>query len=120
MTLNKDLPSSHPPFNSAEANEPSESTEKPRANSTAPSSFTPKPESTVNSKTDPKKHQILPSSVAKIKVIGVGGGGCNAVNRMITGGVSGIEFWAINTDSQALVQSAAPQRLQIGQKLTRG
>jgi len=112
MTLNKDLPSSHPPFNSAEANEPSEST--------APSSFTPKPESTVNSKTDPKKHQILPSSVAKIKVIGVGGGGCNAVNRMITGGVSGIEFWAINTDSQALVQSSAPQRLQIGQKLTRG
>jgi cell division protein FtsZ len=120
MTLNKDLPSSHPPLNSAEANQPSESTDKTRPNPTPPPSFTPKPESTVNSKTDPKKHQILPSSVAKIKVIGVGGGGCNAVNRMITGGVSGIEFWAINTDSQALVQSAAPQRLQIGQKLTRG
>jgi cell division protein FtsZ len=120
MTLNKDLPSSHPSLNSAEANQPSESTDKTRPNTTPPSSLTPKPESTVNSKTDPKKHQILPSSVAKIKVIGVGGGGCNAVNRMISGGVSGIEFWAINTDSQALVQSSAPQRLQIGQKLTRG
>jgi cell division protein FtsZ len=65
-------------------------------------------------------NNIMPSSVAKIKVIGVGGGGCNAVNRMIANGVSGIEFWAINTDAQALAQSAAPQRLQLGQKLTRG
>ncbi|MEB3175021.1 MAG: cell division protein FtsZ [Cyanobacteriota bacterium] len=69
---------------------------------------------------DLRSSQIVPSSVAQIKVVGVGGGGCNAVNRMITTGVSGVEFWAINTDSQALVQAAAPQRLQIGQKLTRG
>ncbi len=70
--------------------------------------------------TDSKASQIVPGSVAKIKVIGVGGGGCNAVNRMISSGVVGIEFWSINTDSQSLVQAAAPQRLQIGQKLTRG
>ncbi len=64
--------------------------------------------------------EIVPGSVAKIKVIGVGGGGGNAVNRMVDSGVSGIEFWSINTDAQALTQSAAPQRLQMGQKLTRG
>ncbi|BAP17020.1 cell division protein [cyanobacterium endosymbiont of Epithemia turgida isolate EtSB Lake Yunoko] len=62
----------------------------------------------------------MPNNVAKIKVIGVGGGGCNAVNRMVESSLTGIEFWAINTDAQALSQSAAPQRLQIGQKLTRG
>lgn len=67
-----------------------------------------------------RRNQIVPGNVAKIKVIGVGGGGCNAVNRMIESGVAGVEFWAINTDAQALAQSAAPQRLQIGQKLTRG
>ncbi|MGK7929999.1 MAG: cell division protein FtsZ [Microcystaceae cyanobacterium] len=69
---------------------------------------------------DARRNQIVPSSVAQIKVIGVGGGGCNAVNRMIESGISGIDFWAINTDAQALAQSAAPNRLQIGQKLTRG
>ena len=63
---------------------------------------------------------IVPSSVAKIKVIGVGGSGGNAVNRMVESDVSGVEFWSINTDSQALTQSAAQKRLQIGQKLTRG
>ncbi|URD52987.1 cell division protein FtsZ [Chroococcidiopsis sp. CCNUC1] len=63
---------------------------------------------------------ILPSRVANIKVIGVGGGGGNAVNRMIESGVTGVEFWSINTDAQALTHSAAPRKLQIGQKLTRG
>ncbi len=63
---------------------------------------------------------IVPSSMACIKVIGVGGGGGNAVNRMIASSVTGIEFWAINTDAQALLHSAASNRLQIGQKLTRG
>lgn len=63
---------------------------------------------------------IIPSNVAKIKVIGVGGGGCNAVNRMIQGNVVGVEFWQINTDAQALSQSMATYCLQIGQKLTRG
>jgi cell division protein FtsZ len=67
-----------------------------------------------------RANKIMPSNIAKIKVIGVGGGGCNAVNRMIDSGVAGIEFWAINTDAQALSHSAAPQRLQIGTKLTRG
>lgn len=63
---------------------------------------------------------IVPSHAAKIKVIGVGGSGGNAVNRMIDSEVSGVEFWAINTDAQALAQSRATQRLQVGQKLTRG
>ncbi|WP_446684567.1 cell division protein FtsZ [Cyanobacterium sp. HL-69] len=64
--------------------------------------------------------QIVPSNVAQIKVIGVGGGGCNAVNRMIQSNVSGVEFWQINTDAQALTESMATYCLQIGQKLTRG
>lgn len=63
---------------------------------------------------------IVPSSVAKIKVIGVGGGGGNAVNRMIASSVAGVEFWSINTDAQSLTQASAPNRLQMGQKLTRG
>ena len=63
---------------------------------------------------------IVPSSVARIKVIGVGGSGGNAVNRMIASDVNGVEFWSINTDAQALTQSSAQKRLQIGQKLTRG
>lgn len=57
---------------------------------------------------------------AKIKVIGVGGGGNNAVNRMIDCGVRGIEFIAVNTDKQALNSSKAEQKLQIGEKLTKG
>ncbi|MEM7713106.1 MAG: cell division protein FtsZ [Cyanobacteria bacterium P01_A01_bin.68] len=63
---------------------------------------------------------IIPGRVANIKVIGVGGGGGNAVNRMIASDLSGVEFWSINTDAQALTMAAAPCRLQIGQKLTRG
>jgi cell division protein FtsZ len=62
----------------------------------------------------------LPSSVARIKVIGVGGGGCNAVNRMISSGLSGIEFWSVNTDAQALETATVTNSLHIGQKLTRG
>jgi len=57
---------------------------------------------------------------AQIKVVGVGGGGQNAVNRMIEEGIQGIEFIAVNTDSQALMLSNAPQRLRIGEKLTKG
>lgn len=59
-------------------------------------------------------------SLAKIKVIGCGGGGSNAVNRMIEGGVQGVEFIAVNTDAQALHLSKAEHRIQIGDKLTRG
>ncbi|CAB3391808.1 MULTISPECIES: cell division protein FtsZ [Kyrpidia] len=58
--------------------------------------------------------------LAQIKVIGVGGGGCNAVNRMIESGIKGVEFIAVNTDAQALQLSKAESRLQIGEKLTRG
>ena len=56
----------------------------------------------------------------KIKVVGVGGGGNNAVNRMVEAGVKGVEFVAINTDKQALTKSQASQKIQIGDKLTRG
>ena len=64
--------------------------------------------------------KIVPSNAAKIKVVGVGGGGCNAVDRMIESQVTGIEFWAINTDAQALERASAQQKLQIGQKITKG
>ncbi|MBZ5540193.1 MAG: cell division protein FtsZ [Acidobacteriia bacterium] len=57
---------------------------------------------------------------AKIKVVGVGGGGCNAVNRMIRAKVEGVEFIAANTDLQALKLSQAPVKLQLGGKLTKG
>ena len=59
-------------------------------------------------------------SLVKIKVIGVGGGGGNAVNHMIRCGVKGVEFIAVNTDAQALSKSLASRRIQIGSKLTRG
>jgi len=59
-------------------------------------------------------------SFARIKVIGVGGGGCNAVNRMIDEGLSGIEFITVNTDAQALLLSKASTRVRIGDKSTRG
>jgi len=59
-------------------------------------------------------------SFARITVLGVGGGGCNAVNRMIDEGIQGIEFVAINTDAQALMNSKAKTRVRIGEKLTRG
>ena len=61
-----------------------------------------------------------PGQNARIKVIGVGGGGGNAVNRMVSSGLKGVEFWAMNTDIQALDQSKATKKLQIGQELTRG
>jgi cell division protein FtsZ len=57
---------------------------------------------------------------ARIKVLGVGGGGSNAVNRMMEEGLRGVEFIAINTDAQALMLSKAPTRVRIGEKLTRG
>ena len=59
-------------------------------------------------------------TLANIKVIGVGGGGNNAVNRMITAGVKGVEFISVNCDAQALMLSKAETRIQIGEKLTKG
>jgi len=59
-------------------------------------------------------------SGARIKVVGVGGGGSNAVNRMVQAGLEGVEFVVANTDLQALQQNAAPVKIQIGEKLTKG
>ncbi|MEJ2263680.1 MAG: cell division protein FtsZ [Anaerolineales bacterium] len=59
-------------------------------------------------------------SFANIKVVGVGGGGCNALDRMIEEGLQGVDFIAVNTDAQALMLSRATTRVRIGEKLTRG
>ena len=58
--------------------------------------------------------------LAVIKVVGVGGGGVNAVNRMIELGLRGVEFIAVNTDAQALLMSDADVKLDVGRELTRG
>ena len=66
-------------------------------------------------------NELLPGdNFAQIKVVGVGGGGGNAVNRMINEGLGGVEFIAVNTDNQALILSKAKTRVRIGDKLTRG
>ena len=59
-------------------------------------------------------------NLAQIKVIGVGGGGGNAVNRMIAEGIQGVEFITVNTDAQALMLSEAPLRVRVGDKITKG
>jgi len=64
--------------------------------------------------------ELEPTGVANIKVVGVGGGGNNAVNRMISAGLRGVEFIAVNTDAQALTMSLSSQKVQIGAKLTKG
>jgi len=66
-----------------------------------------------------RKHQQI-EAFARIKVIGVGGAGQNAVNRMMEEGIQGVEFIAANTDAQALTLSRAPARVRLGDKLTRG
>ena len=60
------------------------------------------------------------SSPARIKAIGIGGGGSNAVTRMVREGIKGVEFCAMNTDAQALALAEVPIRIQLGEKLTRG
>jgi len=60
------------------------------------------------------------SFIAVIKVVGVGGAGVNAVNRMIDAGLTGVEFIAVNTDAQALLMSEADIKLDIGRQRTRG
>lgn len=65
--------------------------------------------------------QSLPvANPAKIKVVGVGGGGGNAVNRMIKAGLTGVDFWAMNTDAQVLEMSSADNKIRLGNKLTAG
>ncbi len=63
---------------------------------------------------------LMIDGTATIKVIGVGGGGTNAVNRMVDSGIRGVEFVAVNTDRQALLLSKAASKIQIGEKITRG
>lgn len=62
----------------------------------------------------------LSTSFANIKVFGIGGGGCNAINRMIEGNLNNVDFWAVNTDAQALQFCSSPNKIQIGTKLTKG
>ena len=69
---------------------------------------------------DGAEENIMLDGTATIKVIGVGGAGNNAVNRMVDSGIKGVEFIAINTDRQALVLSKAGSKIQIGEKITRG
>ena len=72
-------------------------------------------------KQHPQEHWDKPGEAfARIKVIGVGGGGTNAVNRMIAEGIQGVEFIAVNTDAQALLLAKAPMKVRLGDKLTRG
>ena len=64
--------------------------------------------------------EVADTNFAAIKVVGVGGAGTNAVDRMIDANLRGVDFIAVNTDSQALACSKAPQKIQIGEKLTKG
>jgi cell division protein FtsZ len=64
--------------------------------------------------------QIYTPAPAKIKAIGIGGGGCNAITRMVREEIKGVDFIAMNTDGQALALAEAPTRIQLGEKLTRG
>ena len=64
--------------------------------------------------------QIYTPSPARIKAIGIGGGGSNAITRMVREGIKGVDFIAMNTDGQALALAEAPTRIQLGEKLTRG
>ena len=66
------------------------------------------------------EENALADGIARIKVIGVGGGGGNAINRMVLENVRGVEFITVNTDRQAMVLSKAAQKIQIGEKLTKG
>src|SRR5579883_1432859 len=80
------------------------------------------PQSIAMSTADPIRFEIDEESVAgtRIKVIGVGGGGSNAVARMMQGNLPGVDFYVLNTDQQALNASPVPAKLAIGSKITRG
>src|SRR5690242_19485353 len=76
----------------------------------------------IDADMDGLKYEIEEEARAgtRIKVIGVGGGGCNAVARMVAEGLEGVEFYAMNTDSQALNSCRVPNKLQLGAKITNG
>jgi cell division protein FtsZ len=82
--------------------------------------FTPETEDLLDAKRLRLRLEEEVTNGARIKVIGVGGGGGNAVNRMVRSGLDGVEFIVANTDRQALQNNAAPIKLQIGSKLTKG
>ena len=65
------------------------------------------------------EENTMVDGTATIKVIGVGGAGTNAVNRMVESGIRGVDFIAVNTDRQALIMSKAGSKIQIGEKITR-
>ena len=73
-----------------------------------------------NSKGSANMNSLLNDSGTVIKVIGVGNGGCNAVNRMIEEGLSGVDFVAMNTDKQALSRSNAETKIVLGERVTQG
>ncbi len=119
MILSDKLTLDHSSLNNTETTETSSAVDSyQRQNST--SSFSQVNEPPENPGEDSRRNVIVPNNIARIKVIGVGGGGCNAVDRMIESDLMGVEFWTMNTDAQALTQSSAPHRLQIGRKLTKG
>ncbi len=97
-------------------------TPSPPARRTAPPESLPEslPESPPPKKAEVKVPSVQSPAKAIIKVIGIGGGGGNSVNRMIEAGVGGVEFIAANTDAQVLEKSLAPTRLQLGTNRTRG
>src|SRR5579863_1466884 len=76
----------------------------------------------IDSDMDDLKYEIADEvrNGTRIKVIGVGGGGCNAVARMVAEGVDGVQFYAMNTDLQALSACQVPNKLQLGAKMTGG
>ncbi len=74
----------------------------------------------VDNNTDDSNNNVMLDGTATIKVIGIGGAGNNAVNRMVESGIKGVEFITVNTDRQALLLSKAPSKIQIGEKITRG
>jgi cell division protein FtsZ len=74
----------------------------------------------INQEETNMEPQVQSESFAQIRVVGVGGGGTNAVNRMIAEGLQGVDFIAVNTDAQALMLSKAHRRVRIGDKITRG
>ena len=74
----------------------------------------------TRSRTEERMMQAPQNYLAVIKVVGIGGGGVNAINRMIESGLKGVEFIAMNTDAQALLMSEADVKLDIGRETTRG
>ncbi len=119
MILSDKLTLNHSSLNNSESTDSSSAVDSYHIqDSTSP--FSQSNEPPESSGEDSRRNQIVPNNIARIKVIGVGGGGCNAVDRMIESALMGVEFWTMNTDAQALTQSSAPHRLQIGRKLTKG